>query len=139
MKKTGKRQEEPSIWMSAMSALAKGVGVALAVTLALLFVCAAAVSARWLSQTAMERSVLAVCVLGSLAGGWTAAMRFREMSLPLGLGTGIALFLLLTALGVLFYEDAPAAEQIPGVFCACLCGGGAAGILGRKTKKKHRR
>ncbi|MCI8871118.1 MAG: TIGR04086 family membrane protein [Lawsonibacter sp.] len=139
MKKTGKRQEEQSGWMAAMNALAKGIGAALAVTLILLLLCAAAVSARWLSQTAMERSVIAVCVLGSLAGGWVSAAQRREMSVLLGLGTGAALFLLLTAIGVLFFEDAPAAEQIPVIFSACLCGGGAAGILGRKTKKKHRR
>ena len=141
MKKTaGKRQEEQgSAWMGVMGSLLKGGLLALAVTLALLLLCAAAVSARWMSQAAMERCVVAVCVLGATVGGALSMRRHREAALVLGVGTGLMLFLLLLSAGILFYEEAPVVQSIPGILCACLCGGGIAGILGRKTKKKRRR
>lgn len=141
MKKTaGKRQEEQvNPWMGLMCALFKGGVLAFAVTLIILFLCAAAVSARWMSQTAMERAVIAVCVLGSLAGAAMAVRHDRELALVLGVGTGAMLFLLLLSAGVLLFEEAPVAQSGLGILCACLCGGGCAGILGRKTKKKRRR
>ena len=125
--------------MGVTGALAKGSAAALALTLMLLMGCAAAVSARWLGQQAMERCVVMVCIVGSLVGAAVAMRREREWAMALGLGTGGMLFLLLLALGILLYESAPVLEGVPGIFCACLCGGAMAGILGRKTKKKRRR
>ena len=141
MKKTaGKRQEEQgNAWMGVMGSLLKGGLLALAVTLALLLLCAWAVSVRWLNQAAMERCTVAVCVLGAVVGGAVAMRRHREIALLLGVGTGGMLFLFLLSAGVLLYEEAPVVNGIPGILCACLCGGGIAGILGRKTKKKRRR
>lgn len=140
MKKSGKRQEEQgSGWMDWMSSLLKGSVLALTTVLILLLACSAAVSGGWLNQTSMERAVIAVCVAGSLLGAIVSMRRRRELALPLGIGTGAALFFMLLGLGALLFEDAPALDRIPTILCACLCGGTMAGILGRKTKKKRRR
>lgn len=141
MKKTaGKRQEEQgSPWMGMMCAIFKGGVLALVVTLGLLLLCSAAVSSQWMSQAAMERCVVAACVIGGAAGAAAAMRGNRGMALFLGVGAGVMLFLLLLAAGVVLYDEAPAVQGIPGILCACLCGGGCAGILGRKTKKKRRR
>ncbi len=140
MKKRGKRQEEQgSGWMEWMSSLLKGSVLALTVALFLLFGCSAAVSGGWLTQASMERAVLAVCVAGSLLGGVVSMRRRRELALPLGIGTGAAMFLMLLGFGALLFEDAPDLNRVPTILCACLCGGAMAGILGRKTKKKRRR
>ena len=140
MKKGGKRQEEKgSAWVNVSGALAKGSAVALGLVLLILMGCAAAVSFRWIGQQGMERCAVLACVVGSLAGASVSMRHNREWAMALGIGTGGILFLLLLALGVLLYENAPVTSGIPGIFCACLCGGAMAGILGRKAKKKRRR
>lgn len=139
MKKTGRRQEESGNgWMGVMAALLKGSVLALAVTLLVLFLCSAAVSAQWLSQSAAGRGVEAACVLGALAGGRLGVRKQRELSLALGLGTGGALFLLLLCGGVLLYESAPVTERMLSILLACLCGGAIAGILGRRGRRGKR-
>ena len=140
MKKGGKRQEEKGgAWMGAAGELAKGSAVALGLALLLLMGCAAAVSAQWFGQQAMERCAVVVCITGALVGAAVSMRRNREWAMVLGLGTGGMLFLLLLSMGVLLYENAPVLEHMPSILCACLCGGAMAGILGRKPKKKRRR
>ena len=140
MKKSGKRQEEQGGgWTEWMRSLLKGSILALTMALVLLLACSAAVSGGWLNQGSMERAVVAVCVAGSLTGAAAAMRRHRDLALPLGIGTGAALFFLLLGLGTLLFEEAPTADRFPTILCACLCGGTMAGILGRKTKKKRRR
>lgn len=140
MKKTGKRQEEPnSTWMGLMCAVMKGSLAAFVLALGLLFACSAAVSAGWFRQAVVDRAPMVVCVLSAFLGGCVSIRRRREFSLPVGLGTGIGLFCLLLAIGVLLYEQAPIPESVPNILCACLCGGALAGIMGRKSKKKRRR
>ena len=140
MPKNGKRQEgKNSSWMEIAVGLTKGCAVALGTTILLLFGCAAAVSARWLGQQTMERCVVMACVIGALVGAAVAMQNHRDWAMPLGIGTGGGLFLLLLTAGILFYENAPIPSGMTGIFCACLCGGGITGILGRKTKKKRRR
>ena len=140
MKKSAKRQEEKgSAWMGVTGALVKGSAAALCLTLLLLLGCAAAVSVQWLGQQAMDRCVVMSCIAGALVGAAISMRNAREWAMPLGLGTGMALFLLLLSMGILLYENSPVLDSVPGVFCACLCGGAMAGILGRKTKKTRRR
>lgn len=140
MKKTDKRQrEQENTWIGLTVALLRGGAVAVGVAILLLLVCAAAVSARWLGQQAMERCVVLSCVTASLIGSAVSVWKHREQALPLGLATGGMQFLLLLFLGILLYENAPVLQRVPGILCACLCGGAMAGILGRKTKKKRRR
>ena len=61
-------------------------------------------------------------------------------SLLVGLAVGGILFLLLLTAGFLAFDTASIEHGGVGVLCACLCGGGLAGLLGgRAPKKKHRR
>lgn len=140
MEKQGKRQEgHGNSWLPLMGALGKGSAAALIIALILLLFCSVMISAGWLGENALEGGAMGTCVLGALAGAAAAIRGHRELSLPLGIGTGALLFLLLFAGGVLFYDTAPQTQNIPEILLACLCGGGVAGVLGRKTKKKHRR
>ncbi len=140
MKKGGKRLEEKGSGLTAVAgSLAKGATVALGAALLLLMGCAAAVSAQWLGQQTMEGCMVMACILGALAGGFVAMSGHREWAMALGPGTGGMLFLMLLALGMLLYENAPILERVPSICSACLCGGTMAGILGRKSKKKRRR
>lgn len=140
MKKRDKRQDEGTgVWLNVMCEVLKGGVLAGLVTILSLLVCAVLVSMGVLPVSAMEGAVLAVCVLGTLAGGVYAVSRSGGRSLPAGLGVGAVLFLLLLTAGLIVYEGASVANNGAGILCACLCGGAIPGILGRKPKKKRRR
>ena len=140
MKKRDRRQEDGGgPWLNAMCEILKGGALAGAVTILSLLVCAVLASMGILPVSSMDASVLAVCVLGTLAGGIYAVSRSGGRSLLAGLGVGAVLFLLLLTAGLLVYDQASLANGGAGILCACLCGGAIPGILGRKPKKKRRR
>ena len=141
MKKRDRRQEEPvgGQWLNAMCEVLKG-GVLAGVTAILaLLACAVLVSMGIVPVGAMEESVLAVCVLGALAGGIYGVRRVGAHALVVGPSVGVVLFLLLLTAGFLVYDGASLDNGGAGVLCACLCGGAIPGLLGRKSKKKRRR
>ena len=90
-----KSEETGALWLAVMREMLRGSGVAVAVTLLALLACALLVSNGTIGEGMMDRAVLAVCVLGSLTGGLTAVRRIRRSPLPVGLGVGGCLFLLL--------------------------------------------
>lgn len=140
MKKRDRRQEEPSThWIGAMCDLLKGGILAGGVTVAALLLCAVLISAGLLRERWMEGSVMTACVLGALIGGLYAVRKIKRRTLLIGLSAGLILFFLLLTAGLLVYDTADAGQGMAGIFCACLCGGGIAGILGGGPKKKHRR
>ena len=141
MKRREKRRpESENQWVNAMCELLKGGVAAGLVSILTLLLCAVMVSAGVLKERWMEGAVLASCVAGALAGGMLAVLRIRARTLLVGLAVGGILFLLLLTAGFLAFNTASIEHGGVGVLCACLCGGGLAGLLGRKTpKKKHRR
>ena len=82
---------------------------------------------------------LLLCAVGAVTGGTFAVRRVSGPSLPVGLGVGAVLFLLLITAGSIAYEGASIANGGAGILCACLCGGAIPGLLARKPKKKRRR
>ena len=140
MKKRDRRPEEPgSQWLNTVCEVLKGGVLAGVVTILALLVCAVLVSAGAMPVEAMYGSVLAVCVLGALAGGAYAVCRSGSGRLLAGVGVGAVLFLLLLTAGLIAYRGASVANGGAGILCACLCGGAIAGILVRRPKKKRRR
>lgn len=138
MKKKERRPEELG-WINAMcDVLIGGVLAGVTAILALL-VCAALVSAGALPVSGMYGAVLAVCVLGALAGGIWAVHRVGGQPMLAGLGVGGVLFLLLLTSGLIVYRGVSVANGGAGILCACLCGGAIPGLLARKPKKKRRR
>lgn len=140
MKKRDRHQEDPGKqWINTMCDLIKGGVLAGIIAIFALLICAVLVSAGMMRERWMEGAVLAACVLGSLAGGLYAARKIGRRTLLVGLGAGAVLFLLLLTAGLLAYDDASLEQGGAGILCACLCGGGLAGIMSGTTKKKHRR
>ena len=95
MKTKGKREEAESPWLGTMCGMLKGGALAFLTAVAILFLCALAVSNRWLGQGMMDSAVMAACALGALAGGLLAVRQGRGRSLLMGFGAGLILFLLL--------------------------------------------
>ena len=98
MKTKGKREEAESPWLGTMCGMLKGGALAFLTAVAILFLCALAVSNRWLGQGMMDSAVMAACALGALAGGLLAVRQGRGRSLLMGFGAGLILFLLLLIL-----------------------------------------
>ena len=141
MKRREKRQEEPGKeWVSAMCVVLQGGTLAGVTAILALLLCAVLVSAGIAAERWMQGMVLAVCVLGALAGGVYAGRKLGVRSLLSGVGVGAVLFLLLMTAGLLAYEDASLERGGIGILCACLCGGALAGLLtARRPKKKRKR
>ena len=139
MKKREKgREDGGGLWFNAVCEVLKGGVLAGVVTILALLLCSVLVSMGVIPVEAMEGTVLAVCVLGTLVGG-IYAVRRSGAALAAGLGVGAVLFLLLLTAGLLAYGGASVANGGVSILCACLCGGAIPGILGRKPKKKRRR
>ena len=142
MKKRDRRPEETGgQWIDALCDLLKGGALAGLAAILSLLLCAVLVSAGLLRERWMEGAVLAVCVLGAMTGGLYAARRIGRRTLLVGLVVGAVLFLLLLTAGLLAYDTASVDQGGAGLLCACLCGGGIAGLLGSggASKKKRRR
>ena len=126
-------------WLGAMVDLLRGAGVGLAGALAVLAIAAGLISFGMMSNAKADGAVVAACLLGGLLGGAFAVRRRKIAPLPTGLGAGGMLFLLLLAAGGLLYDVLPTLRTGGVVASACLCGGGLAGVLGGKPKKKRRK
>ena len=137
---SGKRVEEKKGAQTALpEILLKGGVVSALVMLGVLLAGAGAISAGVLGQEMMERWGMLACVTGSLSGGVVSARAERHWALALGLGTGGILFGVLLLVGSALYGVPSAITDLIPALLSCLCGGGAAGILGRKNKKKRKR
>lgn len=137
-KKRDKRPETPEkARITELYELLKGGVLAGAIALLLLAMCALLMSAGILRERWMEGLVLLVCVLGAVVGGGVTVARVGERGLLTGVAVGIILSLVLLMVGVLVYDADPMAGGLR-VILACLCGGGIAGVLFGKPKKKRR-
>ncbi len=120
-----------------VNALWGGV-LALAVCIVCLLAAAAGISKGWLGMDFLYQTALVGCVAGAFVGGRLAVRRSGSRALVMGLAAGLVLFLLLLTVGVAGFQSAPD-ERAIGLLCASLCGGAAAGLLGKRGKKKKRR
>ncbi len=126
-------------WLDGVLDLLRGGALGAACAIAVLAVSAALIYFGIISTNRTQGAVVAACLLGGLMGGVFSVGHRKSAPLPTGLGAGGILFLLLLTAGVLVY-DAPVALESSGVVAgACLCGGGLAGVLGSKTKRKKRK
>ena len=113
---------------------------ALIVCFLFLLAMSACISRGLIGMELMYQLTLVGCVVGAFAGGRLAVGRCGSLALIVGLAAGLVLFLLLLTVGVIGFQAQPEAGGI-GLFCASLCGGAAAGLLGsgRGGKKKRRK
>lgn len=126
-------------WLDVMLDLLQGGALGAVCSVAVLAVSAVLISSGMMSDNKADAVVVAACLLGGLAGGLFAVRHRNSAPLPTGLGAGGVLFLLLLTAGVLLY-DAPCVLLSSGVVAgSCLCGGGLAGVFGRKPKGRRRR
>ena len=130
-----KTEETGALWLAVMREVLRGSGAAAAVTLLALLACALLVSNGAIGEGMMDRAVLA----GSLTGGLLAVRRIGRSPLPVGLGVGLCLFLLLLSAGCLLSGSASVSNDGALILLSCCCGGAMAGVLGARPNRKRRR
>lgn len=110
-------------------------GVVTAVAVMLL--CALAVSCFSLPTAAMRAMAILTVAAGGFAGGYGAARTFRKKGLLIGVTVGVLLALILTVAGVLFTKEAPAMQSLS-KFAILIVSAMIGGILGVNAKSKRR-
>lgn len=131
-----KSEEEQSVMVLRYGkAVLLGGGVALAVSLLVLLLAALGISRGLLSGELQTQLTIVSCVAGSFFGGLTAVRRCPARGLLVGLAVGGVLFLLQLTIGLLLYDTLALESGGVGLLFGALCGGAAAGILGRGGKK----
>jgi len=124
-------------WLTGILDLLRGTAIGLAAALAVLAASAGLISFGLMSDAKTDAAVIAACLVGGLLGGTYTVRRRIIAPLPAGLGVSVMLFAFLLTAGALFYEGTPAVHSGGVLACACLCGGGLAGVLGGSAKKKR--
>lgn len=122
-----------------LCALLKGGVLAAAVSIFVLLLCAVLGSMGILKEDLLDGCVLLSCVSGGLIGGLYAVKGVGRAALPVGLAAGGMLFLLLLTGSLIFYDGAGIEQSGLQILASCLCGGAAAGILGKKRSRKKRK
>lgn len=140
MKKREKKPEDTgTLWLTVMCQLLKGGAIAAVMAVIGLLLGSVLVSNRVISEGWMDRTVLAICVLSALIGGWSIGKRPPCSPLFMGVGVGVILFLILLSAGLLFYEEASISNGGASLLACCCCGGALSGIFRGKAKKKRKR
>jgi len=119
--------------------LLRGGLLGFAVSCAALGVAALLIWGGLLGNGKTDSAVVAACLLGGFAGGAFAVGPGKKAPLPLGVGTGSVLWLMIFAAGALLYQEEPLLSSMGVTAGACLCGGGLAGLLGGAGKGRRRK
>lgn len=104
-----------------------------------LFIASVGISRGILDAGLKYQLTVVGCVLGGFIGGQFAVRRCASRNVIVGLAAGAVLFLLQLTLGLLIYDTLSLENGGLGLLCGALCGGAAAGILGRGEKKSSSR
>ncbi len=134
-------KREQTAWLGPMLELVKGGVMAVGISVAVLFAAGALMYAGVLGRGAEANCAVAACLLGALFGGIYAVGRCSRAALLVGVGTGAVEWMILLAVGAIFFEGVSGAGEVWSVACSCLCGGLLAGVLsavrGKGSKRKR--
>ena len=120
-------------------ALVLGGLLALGVELMILLLGAVAVSKGILRVDSAPQITAAACLVGCLAGGGFACRRWQTRRLLVGLASGGVCFVLILAVALISGNDFEIGVQGLIELAACLVGGGLAGLLCGRGKKRRKR
>ena len=138
-----RKNEGTAVPVAMMTGSLLGGALAAAITMVLLLICSAAISAGVLAEKLELHVTIASCVIGSFFGGRLTCRRWGSRMLLAGLSAGAVFFMLLFTVSLVGYDTTDVGGAGIGVAAGCLCGGAAADLLGRgrgggKKKKRGR-
>lgn len=135
--KKGRGKREAAVPVKPWSIVLRGSGWAALAAVFLLGLCAVLISASVVPEGVMNACVLMCCAAGTWLGGRLAVRGGGREKLLWGLCVGGLTAALLGVSGFLLYEELEMQRCVL-VGAACLCGGGAAGAMGKNTERKRR-
>lgn len=137
MRKTETKQSDSVAqrWL----ALLLGALLALGLELMILLLGSFLVSGGILREDSITQVTAAACLIGCFIGGGLVCSRWRTKRFIAGLLTGAACFLLILLVSLLSGDSIELGVQGMVELVGCLIGGGLAGILGGRSKKKKRK
>ena len=135
MRKTENRQGSKAA--QNMISLLFGGLLALGIALVVLLLGSIAVSAGILKpDTAMQVTTVA-CIFGGVIGGSFTCVRWGSRRLPAGMLTGLLCFAFIIIASAMSEGELKIGTQGLVEFAGCVVGGGLAGLLSAKGKKKR--
>ena len=138
-RKTEQGMAPGSVWLTPVLDLLRGGALGFVVSCCALGVAAFLIYSGVMGYGKADGAIVAACLLGGFSGGVFAVKRWKRAPLPLGVGTGLVLFLVLMAAGSILYDAALRVTSAGITLCACLCGGGLAGFMGGAGKRSRRK
>lgn len=143
MSKARERKREQTgqkgTWLTLTLNLLRGGILGFAVSCGVLGIAAFLICSGVMGYGKIDSAAVAACLLGGFTGGIFVVKRVKRAPLPLGIGAGGVLYLMLLAMGSLLYNVAPELSLTGVTAGACLCGGGLSGFAGGTRKnKKHK-
>lgn len=120
------------------SVLLGGVGSVL-LCLLFLFLASVGISRGLLEAGQHDQIIVITCIFSSFLGGMFAVRSCPARGLFVGIAVGTVLFLIQLTSGILLYDTLSLDNGGIGMLCGDLCGGAAAGILGRGGKRHTRK
>lgn len=144
MSKVRERKSEQGIapgsaWSTPVLDLLRGGAFGFLVSCFVLGVAAFLIYSGVMGYGKADGAGVAACLLGGFSGGVFVVKRRKKAPLPLGVGAGMVLFLILMAVGCILYDATLGVTSAGITLCACLCGGGLAGFMGGAGKSKRRK
>lgn len=112
--------------------------LALGIEMAVLLIGSVAVSKGILRVDAAPQITAAACLLGCLVGGCLAGKSWKSKRLLAGLAVGLICFVLILLLALVTGDGVELGAQALLELAACLVGGGLAGLLAGRSRKKKR-
>lgn len=120
-------------------ALFWGALLALGVELIVLLLGSIAVSAGVLKADATAQVTAVACLIGCFIGGVFTCVRWGARRLPAGVLTGLMCFVLILIVALVSGSKPEIGAQALVELAGCVVGGGLAGILSVRGKKKKRK
>ena len=117
------------------SVLLGGVGSVL-LCLLLLFLASMGISKGLLEAGQRDQIIVISCIFSSFLGGMFAVRSCPARRTFVGIAGGTEFFLIQLTFGVLIYDTLSLESGGIGMLCGDLCGGAAAGILGRGGRRQ---
>ncbi len=128
-------RREPSAVARIVRPVGWGVGIGLIACTALLMIAAAVMTAVVVPSSANTPIALVIAAISALVGGWVTARVSRERGLLFGVGCGLILFLLMSAIGLSVFQELHGSTMLIKAVLMII-GGAFGGILGVNTRRK---
>ena len=132
-----KKKDGENTWKHEMISVIKGAIVTIVLVFVFLLVGAGLIGSGRISENRMESLIFVVCALSTFLTGVLQKSRTGRWTVPNAVLSAMAACLLFAGIGLLIWKNI-SLEAGKNTVISCVCGGGMAGLLFGKRRKKRR-